>query len=104
MSILREVRAFEGEPEAARAQAHGRAAVRVPVLRARVRRQERPDAPPAHPHGRAALPLRGVRQVLRARRLPIQAPHHARAQHALMRRPLPSSRTSIVNDRLVFLQ
>lgn len=55
----------KGEPEAARSQAHGRAAVRVRVLRARVRRQERHEPAPAHPHRGAALPLRGVWQVLR---------------------------------------
>lgn len=90
VSVLRQMRPVEGELEAARAEAHRRAAFRVPVLRARVRRQERPHAAPAHPHGRAALPLRGVRQVFRARGLPVQAPHHARAQHALIgtrRRP-----------------
>lgn len=80
MPVLRQVRPVQGESETARPQAHGRTAVRVLVLRPRVRREKRPDPAPAHSHRRAAVPLRDVRQVLRQGRLPIQAPDHAHTQ------------------------
>ncbi|XP_059617433.1 uncharacterized protein LOC132262249 isoform X1 [Phlebotomus argentipes] len=66
VSLLRQVRALEGEPKAPRPEAHGRAPLRLPLLRPRLWRQVRPHAPPEDPHRGETIPLRGVRKVLRA--------------------------------------
>nr|CAH7759538.1 unnamed protein product [Callosobruchus chinensis] len=76
LPVLRQMRAQQREPEAARPQTHRRTALCLPVLRKGVRGEERPDQASAHPHWRTALPLRHVRKVLRQGRLSFQASHH----------------------------